>query len=146
MAELTRRRDATEDLEQWSIWDGNVCVGVMRQVGSTGGKMIWQWSCGLRGLPREPSGSADTFNQAKEAFRKAWQEVEPQITPEMRTEWLEQQAHTAWKYAMHDAGCRLPTQSPDGWSHCFCGARITVAGVPDHIRAAHMGTKSAGTD
>lgn len=132
---LTRRRDATENLEQWSIWDDNVRVGLMRQVGSTGGAVIWQWGCW-----GGATGSADTFDAARQAFQKAWECISPTITAEDRKAWLEQEAETAWKYAMHDAGCRMPTQSPDGWSHCFCGARITISGVMDHIRAAHMGT------
>ena len=138
MAELTRRRDATENLEQWSIFDGAVRVGIMRKVGGTEGADVWQWSCGLRALPRQPSGTAGTFDEARDAFQKAWEEIGPQITPEMRTEWLEQEAFTAWKYAMHDAGCRMPTQSTTGRSRCFCGDEITTAGVMDHIRAAHM--------
>jgi len=40
---------------------------------------------------------------------------------------------------MWGAGCRMPTQSPEGWSVCFCGARITVNGVDNHIRTIHMG-------
>lgn len=140
MTPLTRRRDDTENLEQWSIYDGDVQVGLMRKVNATGGQMIWQWSCGLRALAHQPSGSADTFDEAREAFQKAWEKVEPQITPEMRTEWLEHRAFTAWKYAMQDANCRMPTQNTTGRSHCFCGAEIAIDGVKDHIRTAHMGT------
>jgi hypothetical protein len=46
-------------------------------------------------------------------------------------------AHEAWKYAMWEAGCLLPTQTADGRSLCFCGAEIEIAGLEQHISAAH---------
>jgi hypothetical protein len=49
-----------------------------------------------------------------------------------------QRAWTAWKYAMHDAGLPLPTQLTSGRSKCFCGAEIDIAGVEDHVTAAHL--------
>jgi hypothetical protein len=55
-------------------------------------------------------------------------------------EWREAQAFTAWKYRMWDAGHRLPTQSTDGRSTCFCGASLTIGGLPDHVRSAHLET------
>jgi hypothetical protein len=45
---------------------------------------------------------------------------------------------TAWKYAMWDAGCKLPTQTAEGRSRCFCGAEITIANIDEHVYAAHM--------
>lgn len=134
---LTRRRDQTENLEQWSIWDGDVRVGVMRKANATDGAMVWQWSCWSAA-----TGSADSFDQAREDFQRAWEKIGPTITAADRDAWLFEEAFTAWKYAMWKANCRMPTQSPDGWSHCFCGARITIASVPDHVRAAHMGTNA----
>lgn len=141
---LTRRRLDTEQLESYGIYDGDVCVGGLKHISGTGGAMLWQWSCGfypgcdLR--TQMSSGNEDTYDEAKAAFERAWEKLEPQITPAMRDEWLHQQAFTTWKYAMQKAGCRMPTQRPEGWSHCFCGARITIAGVSDHVRAVHMGT------
>ncbi len=44
---------------------------------------------------------------------------------------------TTWKYAMWDAGCRMPTQMPDGRSRCFCGAEIGVE-CGDHVYTRHM--------
>ena len=129
---LTRRRDDTENLEQWSIWDGNVRVGLMRKINATAGRMIWQWACWSR-----ESGTADTIDEARAAFQKAWDRIGPTITPEERIAWLEKEAFTAWKYAMWDAGCQMPTENTDGRSRCFCGAEVTTAGVSEHIRAAH---------
>jgi hypothetical protein len=50
----------------------------------------------------------------------------------------QQRAMTAWKYAMWDAGCKMPTQVPDGRAQCFCGAEIDMATMDGHICAAHM--------
>ena len=47
-------------------------------------------------------------------------------------------AHEAWKHAMWEAGCKLPTQMPDGRSRCFCGAEIDIAGTEQHVYTAHM--------
>jgi len=133
---FTRRRDNTENLEQWSIWDGDVRVGVMRKVMATEGTMTWQWGCW-----GDETGNAGTFEEARAEFQRAWDRVAPTITEADRDAFRFQEAHTAWKYAMWDAGCRMPTQSPDGWSVCFCGARITAASSGTHIRAAHMTVK-----
>jgi hypothetical protein len=51
--------------------------------------------------------------------------------------WRDQRDFTSWKYRMHDCGCRMPTQNPDGRSRCFCGETIDIAGVDRHIYAAH---------
>jgi hypothetical protein len=52
-----------------------------------------------------------------------------------------ERARTAWKYAMWNAGCRMPTQETSGRSRCFCGAEIGVAGFSEHVYAAHMATR-----
>jgi hypothetical protein len=54
------------------------------------------------------------------------------------SKWLRYQR--VWKYAMWDAGCRLPTNLPDGQSRCFCGAEINIRGAAQHVYAAHMET------
>jgi len=36
---------------------------------------------------------------------------------------------------MREAGCKLPTQMPDGRSRCFCGAEIDIAGTEQHVLA-----------
>jgi hypothetical protein len=38
-------------------------------------------------------------------------------------EYRRQRAFTAWKYAMHDVGLPLPTQSATGQARCFCARR-----------------------
>ena len=54
-------------------------------------------------------------------------------------EYRRHRASHAWMRAMWDAGCRLPTQTADGLSQCFCGADIDMASMDEHIYAAHMG-------
>jgi hypothetical protein len=39
---------------------------------------------------------------------------------------------------MWDAGCRMPTQSTDGQSRCYCGEPIDIVGASQHVYAAHM--------
>jgi len=39
---------------------------------------------------------------------------------------------------MWDKGCRMPTQSTDGRSRCFCGEPIDTTGVDQHVYTAHM--------
>lgn len=138
---LTRRRLNTEHLEAYGIYDGDIRVGGLMRLSGTAGAMLWQWACGFYPgcdlKTQMSSGNKDTYDEAKAEFEKAWEKLRPQITPAMRDEWPQQQAFTAWKYAMHDSGCRMPTQSPDGRSKCFCGEEITTEGVPDHIRTCH---------
>jgi hypothetical protein len=64
--------------------------------------------------------------------------MQPQINEPDHQEHRLQRASTAWKYAMHDAGAKLPTAASSGRSKCFCGAEITVESVSDHVLAAHM--------
>ena len=138
--ELTRRR-LNERFESWGIFYNDVQVGRLSEIHGTDGKMIWAWSCGFYPgcTPRKQSaGTVDTFDQAKAAFQAAWDRLQPQITPAMLTEWREHQAFTAWKYAMIDAGCQMPTQSTTGKSHCVCGSEIRIVNVLEHIRATHM--------
>jgi len=142
MTTLTRRLFRENHYQRWDIFDGDVRVGALTKIHGTGSRMLWQWCCGFYPgcdkRTQQSAGNCDTFEDARSAFQKAWDRLRPQITPEMRAEWLEQQAFTAWKYAMWDAGCKMPTQNTTGQSRCFCGAEITTQYVPDHVRAAHM--------
>ena len=82
--------------------------------------------------------TAATFDQARAAFEEAWRVFLSNRTDADFQEWRYAQAFTAWKYRMWDTGHRLPTQSTDGRSKCFCGAGLTIGGVPDHVRSAHQ--------
>jgi len=70
-------------------------------------------------------------------FEAAWRAYLPDCTEADFTAFRRNRAMTAWKYAMRDAGCRLPTQTPDLRSRCFCGAEIGVA-CEEHVYASHM--------
>jgi hypothetical protein len=141
---LTRRR-LNERFESWGIFYGEVQVGGLSQHIGVGSTMIWQWSCGFYpGCDRRTqmsAGNALTFEEAKAEFQKSWVRLQPQITPAMIDEWRQQRAFTAWKYAMIDAGCQLPTQSTTGRARCYCGNEVTIAGMPEHVHEQHMGTK-----
>ena len=53
-------------------------------------------------------------------------------------EYRKHRAWTAWKYAMWDSGCKLPTQLAIGQSRCFCGAVIDIKGMSQHVHVAHI--------
>jgi hypothetical protein len=53
-------------------------------------------------------------------------------------EYRRQRTWTAWKYAMHDAGLPLPTQSSNGRARCFCGATIDIAVTHQHVFEVHV--------
>ena len=88
-------------------------------------------------------GTAANFDAARAAFESAWSTFLAKRTEADFLEYRRHQASTAWKYAMWDAGCRLPTQMADGRSRCFCGAQINLADMDEHIYAAHMEPKAA---
>jgi hypothetical protein len=101
----------------------------------------WSWSVGIspasyRGL--HASGTAKSFDAARATFEAAWQWLRPKLTEADFTDWRRQRAWEAWKRAMWDGDCKLPTQVADGWSRCFCGAAIGIADVERHVYAVHM--------
>ena len=83
-------------------------------------------------------GTAATFDEARPDFEGAWRALQPKIDEADYQEYRRHRALTAWKYAMHDAGAKLPTEMPSGQSKCFWGAAIDVQGISEHILAAHM--------
>ena len=101
----------------------------------------WGWTIGFypashRGL--RASGTARSFDMARGAFETAWRWLLPQTTQADFVEHRRHRAREAWKHAMREAGCKLPTQMPDGRSRCFCGAEIDIAGTEQHVYTAHM--------
>jgi hypothetical protein len=141
MPALTRRREPEAHQEVWHVYYGDVQVG---SIGERAGIPVdvdqWGWCCGFYpGV--EPDGHQDgtarTFKTARAAFRKAWRELLPSLTEANFEEWRDQRDWTAWKYQMHDCGCRMPTQNPHGRSCCFCGERISIASMAPHVYAAH---------
>jgi hypothetical protein len=144
MAALRRLREKDSHQESWHILHGDIRVGWIGLLSGvpTHGEQ-WGWRCGLpqlvvRGM--RTGGSAATFEQARADFETAWENYLPLCTTADFEAYRWQEVWTRWKYAMHDAGCPLPTQTVDDRSKCFCGAEITNKSVRDHILACHMKT------
>jgi hypothetical protein len=109
-----------------------LCSGRCRSMG---------WQCGFyppSHQGRHYDGTAETFEQARAEFEAAWREYLPKCTEVDFEEYRRQEAWTAWKYAVHDAHLKLPTQSTSGRARCFCGAPIDIPGTATHVYAAHM--------
>jgi hypothetical protein len=107
--------------------------------GNPHGTDPWERSCGLYPGSRSgeiQSGTAATFDEARAEFGSAWKIFLPARSEADFQAWRHQRDSTAWKYAMWDAGLKLPTQVTGGRSKCFCGADLTIS-VPDHVRSAH---------
>jgi hypothetical protein len=138
MTELTRRRDrCSRHRNAWHVYFGDVRVGSISQHAGVGGADLWEWSCGFYpgSRPGEITGdTATTFDQAREQFEAAWHVFLAKRTEADFEEWRYDRDFTAWKYAMWDAGMKMPTQTQDGRSRCFCGAEITNANAGDHRR------------
>lgn len=101
----------------------------------------WGWACGFYpGLhPREyTQDAAANFDAADDGFLRDWKAFLAKRAPVDFDEWRSQQAATPWKYAMWNAGCRMPTQTKDGWTTCLFGEKIDGKTTSDHIRACHM--------
>jgi hypothetical protein len=140
MPQLTRRR-YPERHDCWHVYYGAVHVGTIAvQSGLPRAVAQWAWQCGFyppwdRG--RSTGGMAATFEQARADLETGWAKYLPRCTPADFEENLRQEAWTAWKYAMHDAGLPLPTQLASGRAQCFCGCEIDIAGMSLHVQQAH---------
>jgi hypothetical protein len=138
MPALTRRR-SSDSPDCWHVYYGDVRVGTIAvRAGVPVDVDQWGWQCGFYPPShhgRDYAGTADTFEQARAEFEAAWREYLPKCT---EADFRRQEAWTAWKYAMWDAGCRMPTQSTSGRARCFCGATIDIQGTATHVYAAHM--------
>jgi hypothetical protein len=124
MSALTRRRIPDARQESWLVYYGDVRVGtIATRSGNPTDTDPWGWTCGFYpdSHPREYTfGTAATFDQARADFAAAWR-----IFPSNRTEgdfqeWREQRDRTARKYAMWEAGERLPSQRPNSIIRCTC--------------------------
>ncbi len=142
---LTRRLLKTERFESWAIYKGDLQVGTLSSGIAVTGNATWTWRCGF--YPgcephQRTEGTQPTYDEAKTELERAWERLESQITADMADEWLKNQAWTAWKYAMWEAGCKMPAQTQTGRSKCFCGVEITAETTPAHIYEKHMTTKN----
>ncbi|MBR1187278.1 hypothetical protein [Bradyrhizobium sp. AUGA SZCCT0160] len=142
MTTLTRRRDRDRRDDHWQIFYGDVRVGTIgKRAGVPGNVDQWGWYCGFhpasqRGLA--DAGTAVDFEHARLAFDRAWQTIQPRCTEEDFASYRQQRAWNRWKQKMWETGCKLPTQSTDGRSTCYCGATIDTVTMDRHIYAAHL--------
>jgi hypothetical protein len=145
--ELARRR-SLERQNCWHVYYGDVRVGtIAMRPGVPVDVDQWSWQCGFYPLEqggRRLGNTTATFEQARDAFEAAWNAYLPLCTEADFNEYRRRRAFTAWKYAMHDAGLPLPTQTISGRTRCFCGAAIDIKGVDRHIHEAHMRPLHAG--
>src|SRR6266699_5407655 len=116
MPELTRRR-YKERVDCWHIYFGDVQAGtIARRVGQPIEKDQWEWSTGFYpgSNPGEIThGTAAGFDQARSRFEEVWRVFLSKRTEADFQEWRDARDWTARKYALWDAGKRLP---PNEWA------------------------------
>jgi hypothetical protein len=125
----------------WHIYYGDVRVGTIARRVGTFDTDPWEWDCGFH--PGEhQDGTAASFAEARADFEEAWQVFLAKRTEANFQAWRDEQDWTARKYAMWDAGEKLPTQKPSSLMRCPCGEVFdshrldqTVIHVPHHSSA-----------
>ncbi len=129
MTELTRRL-MNERSECWGIFYGDVRVGTISKHHGVGRDKVWQWHCGFNPGCRpgeDTSGSNPTFDGAREEFHRAWNVLLPKKTEADFQECRDWHAWTDYKYALWDAGKKLPPNEWEPgkpcsiWIKCECG-------------------------
>lgn len=143
MPALTRRRGNDPHREIWRVYfDRDICIG---WIGERAGVPVnadqWGWALAFypvshRGI-REDDTAPNLF-KARAEFSAAWARIEPLVTDDDLREHRRERAWTTWRCRMIDCGCRLPTEMASGLSKCFCGTEIDVAGMGQHVYAAHL--------
>jgi hypothetical protein len=146
MPELTRRRSTDAPEECWHIYWGDIRAGTIQiRSGIPFDEDPWGWTCGFYpgSHPGEhEDGTAATFEEARADFEDAWQRFLSKRTEADFQEWRDERDWTARKYAMWEAGERMPTQKPSSLMRCPCGATIDTHRIQDtmvhvpHITAA----------
>ena len=141
MPDLTRRREKGVHQESWHIYYGDVQVGtISERAGVPNSAPQWGWNCGLYpGMEpgEQQRGTGATFEEARAGFEEAWRGILLTLPAEAFEENRRATSLTRWKYAIWEAGCRMPTQNQNGRSRCFCGEEIGVD-CEAHIYAVHM--------
>jgi hypothetical protein len=125
---LTRRRSKDAKQECWQIFYEDVQVGTIGlRAGVPGSVDQWGWECGFYPLSHRGqhlSGTAASFNDARDQFDAAWRVYLPKCTEQDFRDYRDQRNLTARKYAMWEAGEKLPTQTPSSIMPCVCGVRF----------------------
>jgi hypothetical protein len=84
MTVLTLRSIGSND---FAVMEDGHPVGRIRLAVERHGE-IWMWNCTLP-IPGVPSGTADSFEDAKTTFRQSWMKCKAQIGPERLAQGLE---------------------------------------------------------
>jgi hypothetical protein len=132
MTALTRRRDPDAREETWRVfYDGDVHVGTIGlRSGNPVGTDPWFWRCGFYpgSNPGDAAnGTAADFDAARAAFESAWSTFLAKRTEADFQAWRDHRDRTARKYAVLDAGQRLPPLEWEPgkpcsiWMKCPCG-------------------------
>jgi hypothetical protein len=152
MPELTRRRSTDAHEECWHIYYGDVHAGTIAiRNGSPYDEdpgVDLRFLSGI-GAGRQQNGTAATFDEARADFEGAWRVFLSKRTEADFQAWRDNRDWTARKYALWDAGKRLP---PNEWEpgkpcsiylKCPCGnifnshrLEENLVHVP-HITAEH---------
>lgn len=143
MPDLTRRRSTDAREECWHIFYGDVHAGTIAiRSGIPHDQDPWGWSCGFYpgSSPGEhTTGSAATFEDARAEFEAAWHVFLSKRTGADFQAWRHQRDWTARKYALWDAGKRLP---PNEWEpekrcsifmKCQCGEIFNSHRLEDNL-------------
>jgi hypothetical protein len=150
MLELTRRRSPDAPEECWHVFYGDVRVGTIAiRTGMPPGEDPWGWACGFYpgSHPGEyTAGAAATFDQARVEFEDACRVFLSKRTDADFQAWRDQRDWTARKYAMWQAGERLPSQKPSSLMTCRCGEVFDSHRLEDAlVHAPHISVGSEGT-
>jgi hypothetical protein len=150
MPELTRRRSLDAPDECWHVWYGDVRVGTIAiRTGMPPGEDPWQWNCGFYpgSHPGEcTDGTAATFKRARADFEKAWREFLSNRTEADFQTWRDDRDWTARKYAMWQAGERMPSQKPSSLMTCRCGQVFDSHRLADTlVHVPHISVGAEGT-
>jgi hypothetical protein len=125
MPELTRRRSPDAPDECWHVYYGDVRVGTIAiRTGIPPDEDPWGWACGFYpgSHPGEcTDGAAATLDQARVEFEDAWRLFLSKRTDADFQAWRAQRDWTDRKYAMWQAGERMPSQKPSSLMTCSCG-------------------------
>jgi hypothetical protein len=115
-ASIGHARPHPERSDTWHVYYSVVQVGTIAvQSGLPIHAKQWRWDVGFypvshRGKSR--SGYTSSFDQAPADFEAAWKDYRPRCREADFIEYRCQRSSTAWKYALHDAGCRCQRNRP----------------------------------
>jgi hypothetical protein len=150
MPELTRRRSTDAPDKCWHVYYGDVRVGTIAiRTGMPPGEDPWQWNCGFYpgSHPGEcTDGTAATFKRARADFEKAWREFLSNRTEADFQTWRDDRDWTARKYAMWQAGERMPSQKSSSLMTCRCGQVFDSHRLADTlVHVPHISVGGEGT-